>query len=87
MTSRDMLEVSQAWKGPLGNWLRSYLKTESESVLANATRLIPKDLEETNERERNFGKGLALVDLLDQIPNQIKDELTNLEKQENTSHE
>lgn len=80
------MEVASAWNGPFGKWFREKLKAESESTISTAIRLIPKDLEETNERERNFGKGLALADILDQIPQMIKDEMKELEKKEQSSH-
>lgn len=82
MTSREMIEVSTQWNGPLGKWLRETIKEMSEETLAGAVRSIPKDMEQMNEREQNFGRGLALADLLSQIPHKIKDTMKELEKKE-----
>ena len=87
MTSRDMMEVASAWNGPFGKWFRGTLAADSKSVIDQAVRIIPANIEETNERERNFGKGLALAELLDQIPQKIKDEIKELEQKEQSSHE
>lgn len=76
-------ELEAAWRGPLGQWLKQYLKDQSDATRLDAAVYVPENDKEVRERERNFGKAAALTDLLDQIPTQIKELINQTEKQEN----
>lgn len=77
---RSFLEVKNGLSSSFWFWLRNYLKEQSDECRDAGVNLVPATPQEVIEREQLFGKARALKDLIDEIPNKIKEDFAALEK-------
>lgn len=80
MTEREAIELRAGLQGPFGRWVLTLLKERGLDIVTQAVEFVPTSLGEMNDREQNFGRGKALIELANQIPN-IIDELIKQNKE------
>lgn len=78
MTQREAIELRSGLQGSFGRWLMARLKQQSQEIIQNAVEFVPTTLGEMNDREQNFGRGKALAELVEQIPNTINELIKEL---------
>lgn len=84
MDHRIALELDEGRRGTFGKWLFIELAEMSKSLRDNASRMIPQNVSEENERKDMLAQSNILEDLITQIPSKIGEEL---KKSKTTSNE
>lgn len=84
MDHRIALELDEGRRGTFGKWLFAELAEMSKSLRDNASRMIPQNVSEENERKDMLAQSNILEDLITQIPSKIGEEL---KKSKTTSNE
>lgn len=76
-SKRQLMEIEETLRGPTGQWLFDYLKQIKIEKVDTTISFIPANMSEMNEREQKFGEIKCLIDLLEQIPQLIKEQVKN----------
>lgn len=79
-TRREVLALEDEWNGNFGRFLKQLLTEYAEGAKEDGSKLIPTSKYEMIEREQIFGKARAFTELLEIIPQKIKE--LNLQTQD-----
>lgn len=72
-TRKEVLELEDAWRGNFGRFLRALLIDHQQSAQEEGAMMMPASQYEMTEREQTFGKSKAFKELLEIIPQKLKE--------------
>jgi hypothetical protein len=78
VTKREAIELREGLRGPFGRWILEKLRKDGEKLRDEVIEFVPTNMGELNDREQNFGRAKALLELVNGIPTLIEEMIREL---------